>query len=150
MTLPWPHRDRDPYAGSYRGGASAYCALSTQGFYAWLKAPVTKRDWSDAHLINAALDVRESDPTYGYRFISDELPAVGTIASERRVWWLCSQQRIWSTSSKERGVPGFQRSSQHWLVSWCREARQACSSALQELGIVVRTHKVRSRVCATD
>jgi putative transposase len=78
--------------------------FSTQGFYAWLKTPVTQRDWSDAHLINAALDVQESDPAYGYRFISDELPAVGIIAPERRVWWLCSQQRIWSTFSKKRGV----------------------------------------------
>jgi transposase InsO family protein len=78
--------------------------FSTQGFYAWLKTPVTQRDWSDAHLINAALDVQDSDPAYGYRFISDELPAAGIIASERRVWRLCSQQRIWSTFSKKRGV----------------------------------------------
>jgi putative transposase len=78
--------------------------FSPQGFYAWLKAPVTDRDWSDAHLINAALVVHAEDPAYGYRFISDELPGLGITASERRVWRLCSQQRIWSTFSKKRGL----------------------------------------------
>jgi hypothetical protein len=36
--------------------------FSKQAFYAWKAAPVTERDWSDAHLINAALDVHRDDP----------------------------------------------------------------------------------------
>ena len=80
--------------------------FSTQGYYAWLKNPVTDRDWSDAHLTNAARQVHAEDPGYGYRFIADELPRLGITASERRVWRLCSQQRLWSTHSKKHGLNG--------------------------------------------
>jgi hypothetical protein len=37
------------------------------------KNPIIRRDWSDAHLINSALDIHRDDPAFGYRFISDEL-----------------------------------------------------------------------------
>lgn len=30
--------------------------FSKQAFYAWKAAPVTEREWSDAHLINAAME----------------------------------------------------------------------------------------------
>jgi putative transposase len=75
-----------------------------QAFYAWRRNPVSQRDWDDAHLINAALDVHRDDPAFGYRFIADELPARGITASENRVARLCSQQRIWSVFSKKRGM----------------------------------------------
>ena len=65
---------------------------------------VSPRDWDDAHLINAALDVHRDDPAFGYRFIADELPARGIQAGENRVARLCSQQRIWSVFSKKRGL----------------------------------------------
>ena len=78
--------------------------FSTQGFYTWLKNPVPDRDWSDAHVTNAAVELHAEDPAYGYRFISDELPALSITASERRVWRLCSQQRLWSSFSKKRGL----------------------------------------------
>lgn len=45
--------------------------FSKQAFYKWRAAPVTARDWADAHLINAALDVHHDDPAFGYRFIAD-------------------------------------------------------------------------------
>ncbi len=48
--------------------------FSKQAFYAWKTNPVTERDWSDAHLINAAVDVHRDDPAFGYRFIAEELP----------------------------------------------------------------------------
>src|ERR1700684_3077690 len=48
--------------------------FSKQAFYAWRQNPVPRRDWDDAHLINAALDVHRDDPAFGYRFIADELP----------------------------------------------------------------------------
>src|SRR6202046_983587 len=78
--------------------------FSKQAFYAWRKNPVSQRDWDDAHLINAAIDVHHDDPAFGYRFIADELPARGITAGENRVPRLCSQQRIWSAFSKKRGL----------------------------------------------
>ena len=78
--------------------------FSKQAFYAWRQNPVPQRDWDDAHLINAALDIHADDPAFGYRFIADELPARGISAGENRVARLCSQQRIWSVFSKKRGL----------------------------------------------
>jgi len=78
--------------------------FSKQAFYKWRKSPVTDREWADAHLINAALDVHHDDPEFGYRFIADELNQAGVTAGENRVSRLCSQQQIWSTHSRKRGL----------------------------------------------
>lgn len=78
--------------------------FSTQAFYKWRKAPLSQRDWDDAHLINAARDIHADDPAFGYRFIADELPGRGIIAGENRVARLCSQERIWSIFAKKRGL----------------------------------------------
>ena len=78
--------------------------FSTQAFYKWKKNPCFQRDWDGAHLINAALDIHDDDPTFGYWFFSDQLGDIGIKASERRVWRLCSQQRIWSIFAKKRGL----------------------------------------------
>jgi putative transposase len=78
--------------------------FSKQAFYRWRKNPVTQRDWDDAHLINAARDIHADDPTFGYRFIADELAAAGVVAGENRVARLCSQERIWSIHAKKRGL----------------------------------------------
>jgi putative transposase len=78
--------------------------FSKQGYYRWLGAPITQRDWDNAHLINAAVDIHHDDPGFGYRFIADELPARGVKAGENRVWRLCSAQRIWSLHAKKRGL----------------------------------------------
>jgi putative transposase len=78
--------------------------FSTQAFYAWKKDPVTDREWDDAHLINAAIDVHHDDPAFGYRFIADELAGQGVTASENRVARLCSMQQIWSVFAKKRGL----------------------------------------------
>jgi putative transposase len=59
--------------------------FSKQAFYEWKRSPVTQRDWDDAHLINAALDIHHDDPEFGYRFIADELPARGISAGRNRV-----------------------------------------------------------------
>ncbi len=45
---------------------------------------MTERDWVDAHLVNAALDIHADDPAFGYRFIADELPGKGITAGENR------------------------------------------------------------------
>ena len=78
--------------------------FSKQAFYAWEKHPVCDRAWEEAHLINAAVDAHRDDPAFGYRFIADELAEQGFTASERRVWRLCSQQRLWSVFAKKRGL----------------------------------------------
>ena len=78
--------------------------FSKQAYFKWLAKPVSDRDWADAHLINAAIDIHHDDPAFGYRFIADERPAVGITAGENRVARLCSQQRIFSIFAKKRGL----------------------------------------------
>jgi len=78
--------------------------FSKQAFYKWNRDPVTDRDWDDAHLINAAIDIHHDDPAFGYRFIADELHRAGITAGERRVWRLCSQAQLWSVFAKRRGL----------------------------------------------
>ena len=65
---------------------------------------MSQRDWSDAHLVDAARDVHRDDPVFGYRFICDELAAEhGVKASENRVQRLCSAHGIYSVLAKKRG-----------------------------------------------
>ena len=75
--------------------------FSTQAFYKWAAQPVSKRDWDDAHLVNAILDIHRDDPEFGYRFIADELEDLGYRASENRVQRLCREHRIWSTTVRK-------------------------------------------------
>lgn len=79
---------RIPIAVTYR-----VQGLSKQAFFKWRADPVLQRDWDNAHLTNAAIDVHREDPGFGYRFISDKIVGeAGLKASERRVWRLCSEQ----------------------------------------------------------
>src|SRR5215207_6187009 len=78
--------------------------FSKQAFYKWQAAPVSRRDWDDAHLINAAVDIHHDDPEFGYRYIADELTDQGVRASRNRVNRLCSSQRRWSVHSRKRGL----------------------------------------------
>jgi transposase InsO family protein len=78
--------------------------FSKQAYFKWRAKPICDRDLSDAYLINDAVDAHGDDPGFGYRFISDELEALGHVASENRVQRLCSMQRIWSVHSKKRGL----------------------------------------------
>ena len=77
--------------------------LSRQAYYQWCAAPVSQRDWDDAQLINAALEIHTDDPADGYRFIADELARRGYTASENRVWRICSMQQIFSLHAKKKG-----------------------------------------------
>jgi transposase InsO family protein len=77
--------------------------FSTQAFCAWKSNPISQRDWDDAHVTNAAIDIHHDDPAFGYRFIVDELSTRGIAAGQNRVARLCSQQRIWSVFAKRRG-----------------------------------------------
>lgn len=78
--------------------------FSKQGYYRWKASPVTERDWIDAHLVNAAVDIHAEDPAFGYRFIADELPEKGITAGENKVQRLCRDHGIWSVFSKKRGL----------------------------------------------
>lgn len=80
--------------------------LTTQGYYKWLKDPVSQRDWDDAHAIDALLEIHEDDPTLGYRFLTDELADVGITASENRVWRLCSTAGVFASHHRRRGKAG--------------------------------------------
>ncbi|MGW4490351.1 IS3 family transposase [Amycolatopsis sp. NPDC004368] len=77
--------------------------ISRQAYYQWQSSPVCQRDWDDAHLIDAALEIHADDPADGYRFIADELARRGFTASENRVWRICSMQRIFSVHAKKKG-----------------------------------------------
>jgi putative transposase len=90
--------DRIPVAVTCRLlGFSKQASLPMEG------QRVSQRDWDDAHLINAAVDIDHDDPEFGYRFIADVLPGRGITASRNRVSRLCSQQRIYSVHANKRG-----------------------------------------------
>jgi putative transposase len=77
--------------------------FSKQACPQWWADPVSQRDWDEAHLINAAIDIHHDDPEFGYRFITDELAGLGITASRNRVNRLCTQQRIFSNHAGKRG-----------------------------------------------
>src|SRR4051794_2549871 len=59
--------------------------FTEQAFYRWQASPVSRRDWDDAHPINAADDIHRDDPAFGDRFIADELRERGLTVGENRV-----------------------------------------------------------------
>jgi len=83
--------------------------LSPQGYYKWLQEPVSQRDWDDAHAVNVLREIHQDDPTLGYRFLTDELADAGIVASENRVWRLCSIAGVFASHHRRRaraGKPG--------------------------------------------
>ena len=84
--------------------------FSTQAFYKWRSQPCCDRDYDDAWLTNALVDAHGDDPEFGYRFLTDELEAAGVEVGERRVWRLCRDQALWSTTVRKgrsgKGRPG--------------------------------------------
>jgi putative transposase len=74
---------------------------STQAYYAWLRAPVSQRDLDDAYFTNLLIDAYGDDPEFGYRLLADELDKLGHAVGERRVWRLCSQQKLWSATVRK-------------------------------------------------
>jgi putative transposase len=74
---------------------------SRQAYYAWLAQPIGERELEDAYLTNALIDAHADDPEFGYRFLADELELLGHEVGERRVWRLCSQQKLWSATVRK-------------------------------------------------
>lgn len=77
--------------------------LSHQAFYQWRATFVLNRDGADAHLINAALNVHQGDPVFGYRFIANELEEQTSSAGENRVS-VCAAVSRSGPFAKERGI----------------------------------------------
>ncbi len=71
---------------------------STQAYYAWR---AVQRDLEDAYLTNTLIDAHGDDPEFGYRFLADELERAGQSVGERRVWRLCLEQKLWSTTVRK-------------------------------------------------
>jgi putative transposase len=67
---------------------------------------VSKRDYDDAHAINALHEIHEDDPTLGYRFLADEPADAGITASENRVHRLCWIAGIRASHAGRRGKAG--------------------------------------------
>jgi putative transposase len=74
---------------------------SAQAYYAWLSAPISQRELEDAYLTNELIDAHDDDPEFGYRLLADELDRAGHVVGERRVWRLCSQQKLWSATVRK-------------------------------------------------
>lgn len=88
-------------------GVSLSCRVlgfSKQAYYKWLCDPVPARDWDDAHTINALIDARNAEPTFGYRLLRDELEDAGMNISRNRAHRLCKDQRLWSVHAKRPGL----------------------------------------------
>ena len=57
------------------------CRVPAVSREAYCAAPVSQRDWDDAHLINAAPGIHADAPADGDRFIADEIAARGFTAT---------------------------------------------------------------------
>ena len=64
--------------------ACGVLGFSAQAYYAWVRDPVSDRDWHDAHVIDALIDAHRDDPAFGYRLLADELERAGIAVGERR------------------------------------------------------------------
>ena len=103
--------DRVPVAVTCR-----VLGFSKQAFYAWCRQPVTARDWADAHLTNAAVDIHHDDPEFGYRFITDELASHGVLPVHDDLFFSLLQKNVQraaagkpANSSALRSSPGSRR-----------------------------------------
>jgi len=86
--------------------------FSPQAFYKWRAQPCSNRDLDDAYATNSLVDLHAEDPEFGYRLLFDELETAGHELGERRVWRLCRDQRLWSTTCRKgrrngKGRPGL-------------------------------------------
>lgn len=78
--------------------------LCRQAYYRWLKNPCSTRDLTNAYLANAAHDIHQEDPEFGYRFIADEIGATtDLVASETRIWKVCRDAGIMASHHRRRG-----------------------------------------------
>ena len=62
---------------------------------------MSQRDLEDAYFTNLLIDAYADDPEFSYRLLADELERAGEKVGERRVWRLCSQQKLWSATVRK-------------------------------------------------
>ena len=85
--------------------------FSKQGYYKWLKQPVSAREAEERELIAVLHQLHDDDPEGGYRVLVDDITELGYTLSERRVWRLCRIAGIQSvfttrkTRYKKAGAP---------------------------------------------
>lgn len=71
--------------------------FSEQGYYKWVRNPVSDREREERELTILLRALHEDDPEGGYRVLADDLRDLGHQVSERRVWRLCRDAGIAST-----------------------------------------------------
>ena len=76
--------------------------FSKQGYYKWLKQPVSAREAEEQELISVLHQLHNDDPEGGYRVLADDLAELGYELSERRVWRLCRVAGIQSVFARRR------------------------------------------------
>jgi hypothetical protein len=76
---------------------------SKRAFYKWRADPVSRRDWDDAHLINAARQIHHDDPEFGYGSSPTSSSVGAWSPAVNRVNRLCAQQRLWSVQLARAG-----------------------------------------------
>ncbi len=76
--------------------------ISTQGYYKWLKHPISAREVENRHVTNVLHRLHAADPAGGYRALADDLADLGYRVSERRVWRLCHEAGIRSVFVKRK------------------------------------------------
>lgn len=91
--------DRIPVAVTCR-----VLGFSKQAFFQWRANPVSQRDWDNAHLTNAAVDLHRDDPAFGYRFISDEIEAEAGLAASDGACGACAQSSGSGACSRRNAV----------------------------------------------
>ena len=92
--------DEDPRRGDLPGAG-----LLQAGLLQVAADPVSQRDWDDAHLINAALDIHPTTPSSATGSSPTSCADAGHQSPSRTgCARLCSQQRIWSVHAKKRGL----------------------------------------------
>ena len=76
--------------------------FSTQGYYKWLKQPVSAREAEERQLIDVLHQLHDDDPEGGYRVLADDITELGHQVSERRVWRLCRKAGIQSVFTRRK------------------------------------------------
>lgn len=72
--------------------------LCRQYYYRWRTNPVTDALLEEACLTNVIFDA----PEFGYRFLADEISAVGFEVCDHTVWRICRDNGWWSVFGKKK------------------------------------------------
>ncbi len=76
--------------------------FSKQGYYKWLKHPVSARAVEEQHLTGVLRELHQDDPEGGYRVLADDITGLGYRLSERRVWRPCHKAGIQSVFTRRK------------------------------------------------